>query len=69
MTKLLRNQIPQQTEPEKQGPWMHFAFKSYYQYAKDQKTTPTHTTYITELLRLLKGEPAMAVQQEKQFKQ
>ena len=64
MTKLSKNQIPQQTEPEKQGPWMHFAFKTYHQYAKNQKTTPTHATYITELLRLLKGEPAMVAQQE-----
>ena len=59
MTKLQKNQIPQQTEPEKQGPWMHFAFKTYHQYAKNKKTTPTHTTYIVELMKLLKGEPAI----------
>src|ERR1043165_8991509 len=66
MTKLQRNQIPQQTEPEKQGPWMHFAFKTYHQYAKNKKTTPTHTTYIVELMKLLKGEPAMTTQQEEE---
>ena len=66
MTKLQKNQIPQQTEPEKQGPWMRFAFKTYHQYAKNKKTTPTHTTYIVELMKLLKGESAMTTQQEEQ---
>ena len=37
MTKLQKNQVPQQTETEKQGPWMHFAFKTYYQYAKNKR--------------------------------
>ena len=45
---------------------MHFAFKTYHQYAKNKKTTPTHTTYIVELMKLLKGEPAMTTQQEEE---
>ena len=64
MTKLQKNQMPQQTEPEKQGPWIHFAFKTYHQYAKNKKTIPTHTTYVVKLMKLLKGELVMTTQQE-----
>src|SRR2546429_5972841 len=52
MTKLSNIQIPQQTESDKQGPWMHFAFKTYHQYAKNKQTTPTHTTYADEILKI-----------------
>ena len=55
MTKLSNIQIPQQTELDKQGPWMHFAFKTYYQYAKNEWITLTHITYADELLKILIG--------------
>ena len=53
MTRLKANQIPQHTEIDKQGPWTHFAFEYYQQYATKGKTTPTHTTYTNEILSLL----------------
>ena len=63
MVKLNNNQIPQQMEPEKQGPWIHYSFETYEQYANKQKTTPTHTTYSKELKNLLTEKSMIVAQQ------
>jgi len=55
ITKLASNQISQQTEPEKQGPWIRYSFQKYEQLAQNKETTPTHTTYYPQIVQVLKG--------------
>jgi hypothetical protein len=61
IAKLLPNQIPQQTEPEKQGPWKLFTIDEYKKLAKQKKTTPTHTGYVEEIVKKLTAEKLVYV--------
>src|SRR6266496_5961659 len=49
-TKLTSELNLRQTEPEKQGPWKLFTWEQYEFMATERQTTPTHTTYIQEIL-------------------
>ena len=60
-TKLLPDQVPQQTEPTKQGPWNIFALKEYQKLAQNERTTPTHTKYINEIIKDLTEEEVVFV--------
>src|SRR5436190_21124005 len=46
VTQLKENQVPRQTEPQKQGPWKLVNLGDYEQLAINGKTTPTHTTHL-----------------------
>jgi len=56
LTYLETTQRPQWTEPEKQGPWKLFTREQYDQMAGDGITTPTHTSYIIQILRNMDWE-------------
>ena len=46
VTQLRENQVPQQTEPQKQGLWKLVNLEDYEQLAVNGKTTSTHTTHL-----------------------
>ena len=62
VTKLLPDQVPQHTEPEKHGPWKLFSVNDYKNLAQQKKTTPTHTGYVTEIIQALTTEKLVFVQ-------
>src|SRR5215471_3376212 len=66
MTEVPVDQIPQRTEPEKQGPWLLVSFENYEQLARKKETTPTHTTYIEEIIKSIVGKPAYSNSNEVQ---
>ena len=61
-TKLTSNLELKHTEPEKQGPWKMFTWDEYEIMAQGKRTTPTHTTYIQEILRILLEQPMYSQQ-------
>ena len=62
ITKVYSNQKPKHTEPEKQGPWKHISFEQYEKMAKQKLTTPTHTSYIQEIMKSLLAEESAYTQ-------
>jgi 8-oxo-dGTP diphosphatase len=44
------NQILQWTEPKNQGPWIIVSIKDYIRLASSKKTTPTHSTYLLQII-------------------
>ena len=49
-TKIPKGTKLQQTEEDKNGPWIRISFLKYEEIARQGKTTPTHTTFINEIL-------------------
>jgi ADP-ribose pyrophosphatase YjhB (NUDIX family) len=50
ITKIPKDVELEQIEKDKNGPWIHFDFLKYEDMAKREKTTPTHTNFIDEIL-------------------
>ncbi|GBC00604.1 hypothetical protein RclHR1_03900021 [Rhizophagus clarus] len=68
-TKLISNQKLEHTESDKQGPWELFNWDNYKEMANQELTTPTHITYIEEILKSLVKEKSTYVHQIEEVKE
>ncbi|GES85710.1 NUDIX domain-containing protein [Rhizophagus clarus] len=68
-TKLISSQKLEHTEPDKQGPWELFNWNKYKEMANQKLTTPTHVTYIEEILKSLIKEKSTYVHQIEEVKE
>ncbi|GES91988.1 retroviral-like aspartic protease 1 [Rhizophagus clarus] len=68
-TKLISNQKLEHTEPDKQGPWELFSWDNYKEMANQKLITPTHVTYIEEILKSLVKEKSTYVHQIEEVKE
>ena len=50
ITKIPKDMELEQIEKDKNGPWIHFDFLKYEEMARQEKTTPTHTNFIDEIM-------------------
>lgn len=49
--KLGRRECPEQTEPQKQGPWLGYSYQQFSELSKFNHTTPTLSKFYQQILR------------------
>ncbi|HEY6437751.1 MAG TPA: NUDIX domain-containing protein, partial [Ignavibacteriaceae bacterium] len=62
VTKIEDNVYPQWTEPNKQGPWIHYTLNQYQDMARREETTSTHNYFHIQIVRNLDIEDKKEVE-------